>query len=257
MVPKAGTTLLGTSGGFGICNGYVTVSSNAPVPSLYATTWTEMGVLYLDTATVYPLSARDSGQTVVITGNGGVDMVMWGVIDVNISGTTPLGLVHYVAKRDGNNHSLWINGKLFGTATSTYTPLAANGIAPAIGSQAGSGGNAGLGALASTRGVLSVTRFPITFPDTLCLAMSRNVWNIFSDRTLPVHPLVATATTQRAIILQNGVMTQIVDALIGTNMKPLVLYQGQIQQRVASEGAPIVLAQGQLRVLAANETLIL
>jgi len=38
--------------------------------------------------------------------------------------------------------------------------------------------------------------------------------------------------------MQSGAITQIVDALVGTNTKPLVVYQGAVRERVAAEGRP-------------------
>lgn len=50
-------------------------------------------------------------------------------------------------------------------------------------------------------------------------------------------------------------IAQIPTASLGTGKKILVLYNGGIQERVASEGTPIILDNGTLRCLLATETL--
>lgn len=50
-------------------------------------------------------------------------------------------------------------------------------------------------------------------------------------------------------------ISQIPTASLGTGKKILVLYNGAIQERVASEGTPIILDNGTLRCILATETL--
>lgn len=61
----------------------------------------------------------------------------------------------------------------------------------------------------------------------------------------------------RAILQKIGAMSQITDAELGTGKKPLVLLNGEIKERAASEGIPIVYDAGNLRTIAAGETLLL
>jgi len=88
----------------------------------------------------------------------------------------------------------------------------------------------------------------------------RNPWMMFkapANLLSQVLPLMgAGATPRRALIMVNGQITQVVDALVGTNQKPLVLYLGAVRQRVASEGVPLILVNGTIRTLAANERLV-
>lgn len=59
----------------------------------------------------------------------------------------------------------------------------------------------------------------------------------------------------RALIIVDGAIYQITDALVGTTLKPLVLYEGQVKQRSEDEGFPLVLIDGQLCTLPVGGTL--
>lgn len=76
------------------------------------------------------------------------------------------------------------------------------------------------------------------------------VYGVFTI-TLVVGP------APRAIIIQLGTMKQITDAEVATGKKPLVMLDGQIKERSASEGIPVVYDAGGLRTLASNETLLI
>lgn len=168
-----------TKEGFGVSSGFVSVSR--AVPSMASTTWTECGVALLDGANgIYTLSLDNSngGQAVVLTPTG-LDLVVWDVADVNINGTLPVGIVRYVAKRNGNAHSVWINGVLFGTASSSAVPLATSTAPPAIGAR--SGGSGASAVLNSTSAILMVARTPKALSDASCLALSKNPWQIFKS----------------------------------------------------------------------------
>lgn len=61
---------------------------------------------------------------------------------------------------------------------------------------------------------------------------------------------------QRALLLMAGNRVQIPDNLVGQGYKPLVLTpDGNVQQRVASEGTPLILDSTGMRTLASTETL--
>ena len=62
----------------------------------------------------------------------------------------------------------------------------------------------------------------------------------------------------RAIILSGtGMQAEIQDAQIGQGIQPLVLMpDGSVQERVASEGDPLVLNGGILQTLPENSTLV-
>lgn len=62
---------------------------------------------------------------------------------------------------------------------------------------------------------------------------------------------------RRALLHNAGGFSQITDAELGTGKKPLVLLNGEIKERAASEGIPIVYDAGNLRTIAAGETLLL
>ena len=67
---------------------------------------------------------------------------------------------------------------------------------------------------------------------------------------------VASAILVRALLIKAGKLKQITDAEKGTGEKPLVLINGVLKQRVASEGVPVILDNGKLRTLGTNETLL-
>lgn len=64
-----------------------------------------------------------------------------------------------------------------------------------------------------------------------------------------------SAIARRALILAAGLLKEILDAQVGTGLKPIVLVGGGLQERVASEGTPVVVVNGKLKTLAADETL--
>lgn len=193
--PVGTTGRIATSGGLSISSGYHAVASPL-IPSLFATTWTECGVLLLDGVNrVATLSARNTGQAVLID-PANIDIVMWAVADVNIAGTVPIGIIHYVVRRNGSAHTIWINGKLHGSATSASIPSASDGSLPAVGAQAASGGSIGGGPLVATTGVLAVVRTQKALPDAQCLALSSNHWGAYQapQRRLLVDVPVGTTT---------------------------------------------------------------
>jgi len=61
----------------------------------------------------------------------------------------------------------------------------------------------------------------------------------------------------RAMLLKAAALSQITDAEVGTGKKPLVLLNGEVKERTASEGIPIVYDAGNLRTIAAGETLLI
>lgn len=68
---------------------------------------------------------------------------------------------------------------------------------------------------------------------------------------------VSMGVRVRALLLKLGLIQQIADAEVGTGKKPLVLVDGTIKERVASEGLPLIYDPtiAGLRTLASNETL--
>lgn len=105
-------------------------------------------------------------------------------------------------------------------------------------------------------GLMLVAMWNRPLTDAEHASLSDNPWQLFKPAARRML-VPNTAVTQRALIMSGGVITQIVDALIGANKKPLVMYQGGVQERVASEGVPIVVVNGEIRTLAANETLLI
>jgi len=108
----------------------------------------------------------------------------------------------------------------------------------------------------NTGGLMLVVVWVRALTDAEMVSLADNPWQLFKASSRRMW-IPNTTATQRALIMVGAQITQIVDALVGTNNKPLVLYMGRIQQRVADEGVPLVLVNGNIRTLAANETLIL
>ncbi len=189
-----------TSAGIAIVSGYTIVSTTG-IPSLFTTTWTEVGCVLLDSSNnVTTLSVRAEGQAVIFqVGSGRINLVKWGVADININGTVPTGVVNYVIRGVAGVYHIWLNGKLFGTATDTSTPGASAGTLPAIGAQAGSGGSGGGGALVATTGVLFVARTGATFSDAFCQKLSANPWQLFSTSARRLFAPPTTGATYSII----------------------------------------------------------
>jgi len=180
--------LTGLHVGLAAGSGYVTVSAN--VPCLFSTTWTEVGLIYIDGASsITALSVRGTGQAVNWTG-GNANCVMWNVADVNIS--TPVtntpGWYSYAVRRSGSDHRVYINGRFVGSGSNASSPAANTGILPAIGAHAGSGAEMGSSAISGTRRVAMVARTSRALPDALCIAISANPGLIFEPqrRTFPI-----------------------------------------------------------------------
>ena len=199
----------GTAGGIAASSGYVGLSST--IPSMYQTTWFQAGVVLLDgTSETRVLSARDTGQAVIFSpSTPKVNLVLWTLVDVNISGgTLPTGIVHYVARRIGPSHSVWLDGRLYGTATEASAPVGAS-VLPAIGAEAASGARSGLGTLTASNGVLAVVRSPEVPSDARCLEISANVYQLFAPRTIwvPVSAPSGTPTLSLPTLTSIGTTT--------------------------------------------------
>jgi hypothetical protein len=153
---------------------------------------------------------------------------------------------------DGTNWRGYLDGVEKFSVTRTFSLFGLAGTASGF-----------IGGATATTGVSNATyylhaRFSAGLPRTAALRLSANPWQMFKPQLRRIWAAgMAQATTRRALIISNGQITQIVDALVGTNQKPLVLYLGKVQQQVASEGVPIVIVNGVIRTLASNETLIL
>ena len=101
-----------------------------------------------------------------------------------------------------------------------------------------------------------------TLSDAEMLSLANNPWQLFLSQNddyiktlLKAYP--SNVVYRRALIIDNGIIKEIVDALLGTSRKPLVLLNGSIQERVGSEGLPIVLVNGVFKTLSATETLLI
>jgi len=88
-------------------------------------------------------------------------------------------------------------------------------------------------------------------------AWSDNPWQIYKNRSAVLASPVAVGSKMTPALYVNA-QGQIVQSPGGLgNVRPLVLYQGQMRIRLASEGIPLVLDQGKLRTLASDETLLI
>lgn len=91
-----------------------------------------------------------------------------------------------------------------------------------------------------------------------CVEVSNNPYSLFAAQRFVLKPIAAAvATFQKALYLNT--MGQIAQSSGDLTVKPLVLLiNGLLAQRVASEGTPVIVdAAGQLRTLKSSETLLI
>lgn len=208
-------SIIGSAQGLAISSGFAVLSGQ--VPSMHSTTWTQIGTVLLNgTNSVNPLSGRGDGQCVIFDPLiPRINLVMWNVIDIYISGgALPTGIVNYVVKRENNSHTVWLNGKIYGTASNASTPRTYAGVLPAIGSNAGSGGEQGQTPLVSTTGILSVIRTKKALSAGLCLELSINPWQLFKPRTIEAP----TASNIAIPTLYSPTLTDIEDTTARPNI---------------------------------------
>lgn len=202
--------------GVGISSGYAIV--NGVVPSMHATTWTEVGVFHMDaTNTVVSLSVRTTGQACLFTPTG-LNAVCWNVADITMGGAIPIGTTKYVVRRLGSSHVFWRNGVQHGSTTNSSTPRATEGYLPAIGAQAVTGDYAGTSPLAATNGMLLVARTPRAIPDALAASLSANPWQLFAPQQIIIPTAAAAGYTHPT--LSAATATEIT----ATSFKPRVTY---------------------------------
>ena len=202
--------------GIGISSGYAIV--NGVVPSMHATTWTEVGVLHMDaTNTVVSLSARTTGQACLFAPTGLV-AVCWDVSSITIGGAIPVGTTKYVVRRLGSSHVFWRNGVQYGSNTNPSAPNAAAGYLPSIGAQAGTGTYTGVSPLAATNGMLLVARTPRAIPDALAAALSANPWQLFAQQQIIIPTAAAAGYTHPTLSLATAT------EIVATSFKPSVTY---------------------------------
>ena len=87
-------------------------------------------------------------------------------------------------------------------------------------------------------------------------SMSDDSWQIMKQRTLPVYTqsIQGVIAKIRAALYMGG-QGYVMQSPGGLSVKPLVLVNGSVRQRVASEGIPLVLDEGVVRTIGADETL--
>lgn len=87
-------------------------------------------------------------------------------------------------------------------------------------------------------------------------SMADDPWQIMKQRTLPVYTqsIQGVIAKIRAALYMGG-QGYVMQSPGGLSVKPLVLVNGSVRQRVASEGIPLVLDEGVVRTIAADETL--
>lgn len=80
-----------------------------------------------------------------------------------------------------------------------------------------------------------------------------------ATRLIPGGGYVMGATAPvvlyRALILLDGELNEVPDKLVGSGVKPLVLLEGLLKERVDAEGLPVVLIEGGLQTLPSGGTL--
>lgn len=69
---------------------------------------------------------------------------------------------------------------------------------------------------------------------------------------------LSTSVSWRALILDTGVLREILDAELGTGKKPIVLLNGELKQRATTEGSPLVIgATGDWQTMPSGDTLLI
>jgi hypothetical protein len=193
-------------GTLGALRGSLTTPVNV-IPSMRATRWTEIGALFIDSGTtgVYMLSARSGGQAVAFdVTNSRIDLVMWAVIDVYITGVTiPIGEpIYYVAKRDGSLHEFWMNGSYCGSASNSSTPGAIVETY-AVGDTTGSG-VAGRVPITGRTSIHSIVRTPAALSSELCQELSQPAgpWKLFEPQRIwvPVSTSGGSSTVAIGVV---------------------------------------------------------
>ncbi len=77
------------------------------------------------------------------------------------------------------------------------------------------------------------------------------------DSSLLEIPAGTVLIPARALYWTGTEIAEVTDALIGTGLKAIVLLDGVIKERAASEGVPLILLNGELFVLTAGYELII
>ena len=72
----------------------------------------------------------------------------------------------------------------------------------------------------------------------------------------PQTVTITVGVSFRSVILEAGVLTVLPIGQEGTGKKPIVLLDGNLKERVGSEGVPIILDAGALRTLGQGESLV-
>ena len=72
----------------------------------------------------------------------------------------------------------------------------------------------------------------------------------------PKTVTITVGVSFRSIILEAGALTVLPIGQEGTGKKPIVLLDGNLKERVGSEGVPIILDAGVLRTLGQGESLV-
>lgn len=265
------TSQIVTADGIGIATGYAELSG--PVASLSATTWTEFGVIHLDAenpSDLPTLSARAAGQTVHFSPArpgraASINLVMWGRVDLPLTAPYGFGIIHYAVRRFGSTHSIWLNGRFYGSASSSTQPLNPS-VLPAIGAQAASGQYTGVSPLIGRNSVLAVTRTPLALSDAQCLALSGNAWQAFLDPDDDDYAGPASAQ-QRVIVVEGaalamagGPVRMIVSRRIPVASAALALGAGHVlvhaSRRLAVDRAALTLAAGPVAILAGRRLVV-
>ena len=87
---------------------------------------------------------------------------------------------------------------------------------------------------------------------------SQNPWQLFKSEPSRIYSFPSEIKVSvRSIILEAGALTVLPIGQEGTGKKPIVLLDGNLKERVGSEGIPVVLENGDLRTVEPHETLVI
>lgn len=159
-------------------------------------------------------------------------------------------LVCLVTVRRANSTELWRDGKL--VATDTRAPSVVYGASGFI----VGGFIEDLGYWTSNNDMVMAGRLLAEWSPAEVRSFCANPWQLLKTGD-ELMSYIAAGLSKRALIMSSGQLAEITDAQLGTNLKPLVIYNGDLRQRSVAEGSPLVLDAGTLRALASGETLLL
>jgi hypothetical protein len=87
------------------------------------------------------------------------------------------------------------------------------------------------------------------------LEVSYTVYGLVRNSLSAVFAIESVRTARRALVLSGTTLDEIADEQLATGLRPIVLLNGRLRLRSASEGVPVVFVNGRMRLLQDDEVL--